>query len=146
METDNLNLLHEPLQCLETMIKWTLIRQSKEQELKRTLSKKAWLKEYCTIKFYLPRQSGHTTAGIYLAKKYFKDPIFIVPNLKTYKRHMKIHDITKVYNIDMIDYRIKNDVDCIVADMSSFMSHTKQEKLYDLFNCTKDKNLILFLQ
>lgn len=142
---------HPTIVCLETMIKWTLSCQDKFEHFKQTHTQKSWLKEFCTIKFCLPRQSGHTNAGVYLAKKYFVNPVFIVLNSDVGKKFVeKGVDSNNIHLFNSFDSSIRksyNFVNCVVIDMASFMSKTMNDKIYDEINFDKNnKNLIIFLE
>lgn len=68
--------------ALKNMVTWTMQGQIKNSdcfEAMATYSLKEYAKQFCTIKFSLPRQSGHTTLAIKLYKNMFKRPILIVP-------------------------------------------------------------------
>lgn len=147
---DNFNLSHPPLMCLEEMIKWTLENQEKETVIhfKKTMKPIAFLKEFCTIKFCLPRRAGHSTAGTYLANKYFNNPIFLVHD--SYQREVAAMRLEKMWNKENIytfdNFRGIKSVECVVIDTASFMSKTSQEYIYNLDFNTSKKNLILFLE
>jgi hypothetical protein len=138
----DLDLSHPPLVALDMMIEWTLKSQQKNVHLSKTLSKVAWLKEFCTIKFCLPRQSGHTTAIKYLATKYFKNPVIIVPN--NHMLSLWDHNF-KVCTFNNFETQIigRSSIDCIIIDVASFMSKSAQEEIYNLFSRLYVENLII---
>jgi len=139
------NPSHTPHILLDTMIQWTLYKQEQCKKLKTILSKKQWLKEYCTIRFCLPRQSGHSCSAVKLANQYFLKPCFILYNksmkINAYKLEKDVHSFA-TFNTDLISRTLQ----CIVVDLASLMSSTKQEKIYNFNFDINQNNLILFLE
>jgi len=54
--------IQNSFQMLRSIIHFTINHQDENRSQKKSLSLKAWHKEYCTIKLYLPRRSGNTEA------------------------------------------------------------------------------------
>lgn len=122
--------------CLKQLIKNSLsIRKKLGKDYIDSISKKAYLKEYCTIKISGSRQSGHTTAIKKLLEK-FKNPIVLVKE----ERLKKIYycenvDKNDCFLFDSILNQMRGidlkDVDVVFIDNASFMSQKAIELLYD---------------
>ena len=163
--------LTRPLIALNEMILWTLERQKSEsvKNLKKSFSPLAFAKEFCTIKFCLPRQSGHTTCALCLAKQHFFNTLFVVyhhkskdfPNQlikeidETKLSHSPIQDgidrkiIVKDKN-SILDGRCRGlDMDAIILDCASLYSSTLIESIYEEFTPyaeIKSSFIFLFLE
>lgn len=138
---------HTPHVLLKSMIEWSLYRQTKPSglKLKKMFDKKSWLKEFCTIKFCLPRCSGHSTSAVHLAKQFSSDPWFIV--YKNYNGGI-FHKECNVFEHSNFERGIisKPNTNFLVVDNASLLSKTKIESIYDIKFNTEDTTIILFLQ
>lgn len=154
---------HEDLfNSLVSMIKWTRQFKNKEEvvELSRgIISSLMWAKELCTVKFCLPRQSGHTTFLKRLLGEYgpegangelFKSPVVIFPNYSVAQTHgfPTWSWVGSPGDMRMNKFRGK-ECDGVIVDCSSVLSNKEIEQIYDGFkaNALSNPNLIfVFLE
>lgn len=87
-------------EVLKDMVDWTF--QIQKQNKKAIYGKKNYLKELCSIKFSLPRQSGHTTMAQKLFSYYLLNPIYISPFL------LPTRDNTSWREVPEKDFRVNN--------------------------------------
>ena len=144
---------NEIFNALITMIKWTRQYKNSEQIVNRCKyhSPLSYAKEFSTIRFQLPRQSGHTffikklllqydPNGV--SSKFFKSPVLIFPNkqiIETSGFSPKWHWIgTPTSNTKFLG--MKNDA--VICDCSSLLSSSDIEKIYDMFKNQCDNNFI----
>jgi len=122
--------------ALAVMVSWTqnVIKENKFSYH----SPLAFLKEFATVKYNLPRKSGHTTMAKKLYREKFKNnAIIIVPFQEMRTQNFNTFD--KVYNIDNLSslsfyrniYSLNNKVEAIIVDCSSLFTKTKIEKIYE---------------
>lgn len=136
--------------ALVSMIKWTRQFKNKSEIISfisnGLISHKAWAKEMCTIKFCLPRQSGHTT---FLKKiigklgpcppysELFKSPMVLFPN----------HNVAMSCGfcpgwswVDLANEQSRGfkalgrRLDGVIVDCSSVLSSNSVERIYDIFS------------
>jgi hypothetical protein len=126
--------------AFESFVKCSL-KQTPNIDTKYNLSTKSYLNEYCTYKFGMHRQSGHTVNSLALLPMYFNNCLFIVRNLmmvKYYKDILKDFDLYHSYEsgkINLIsnnEYIIKEAIkgrhfDCVVVDCASTVSMSELE-------------------
>lgn len=141
------NISHKRLyRSLLNMIEWTKQQQNRAKDARVYLSPKAWAKEMATVKFCLPRQSGHTTFALKLLTEYFENAIIVVPLYTmifdkfsdldfSYKR--RIVSIDRIINVQGLE------IDAIIVDCASLISQTKIDKIYEVFPHVK---CFLFLE
>jgi hypothetical protein len=158
-----------PLIALNEMVLHTLEVQRSDncKNQKRMLSPLAFAKEICTIKFCLPRQSGHTTCALYLAKQHFVSSMFVAYNVQQLNgikiissdigasnRYVSALDIENT-----IHFSTKNTIfngkwrgimlDAIIIDCASLYTPAKKELIYEEFLPTmssRDTFIFLFLE
>jgi len=124
--------LYKSLKC---MIEWTKQQQDRmdEEMPKGHFSQKQWLKEFCVVKFGLPRQSGHTTFAKQLLEEIGLGALYIAPN-PDMLRHADIlpqHRMTieGIRNGRHCGRRIQ----AVIVDCVSLMSQHTLECLYEAF-------------
>lgn len=142
------------------MIRWTQNNQKQitleNHSFKRGLSKRAWAKEYCSIKFGLPRQSGHSTMIGKLCSKdtslnrgLFENPAVIHPNYsvadyKTAAGEAQLSSFSDYQKWD--DKFYGKDFDAIIVDVATCLSQAKKEMIYEIFEeVYKRKETFVFL-
>jgi len=131
--------------ALLTMIKWTRQFNQKEEIrglIKYTTSPLMWAKEYCTIKYCLPRRSGHTefiTKMLDLGKmnggqhSLFEGPVVIFPNIdiaESSNFSPKWDWVGTPKNLDKFRGRKWGSV---IVDCSSVLSKNEIENIYKAF-------------
>ena len=126
-----------------TMIKWT--RQCQEKYSKKSFPSKSWAKEVSTVKFCVPRQSGHTTfIKRIIGNKWFgefnglfKKPALIFPfegmilstGLAGQKWVGSVQNLNKFYGEDW---------DAVIVDCTSLLSSKQIDSIYDTFTRCPD--------
>ena len=120
--------------ALKNMINWTYQQQAFARKLKGALSRGEWAKEYCTVKYSLPRQSGHTTMIRELCKEeFFERPALFVPletMLGNYNRSIVGGRLHVASATELVDDGVKE----VIIDSSSFVSKETIETMYKFFN------------
>jgi hypothetical protein len=146
--------------ALETMIKWARQLNTKE-EIKdrcRLSSNMSWAKEYATIKFCLPRQSGHTTFIKKLIDRrdpgpawgetgpnaLFKKPVVIFPDLTIAHNTFAI-DWNWVGVPSRLDKFLGIRPDSVIIDCASVYSQKQIDAIYRAFAYGKSIPGFLFL-
>lgn len=115
---------------LKNMIEWT--RQQQDRQEERTprgyFSPRSWLNEFCTVRFCLPRQSGHTT----FAKRLLEEngsTIYVAPNDSVWR----IPDIPrerKVRVADVLRGNLKGRrFSLVIVDCASLLSQQEEDKM-----------------
>lgn len=111
-------------------------RQKDRPDLRQHLSYMSYCKEHQTIKFSVPRQSGHSTAMLHLMKKYpnamtiFPKYRFVelfgneVPELKD--RMYAIDQITTYNKLQGLDK-----YDMTIVDMTACISNNDLDRIYE---------------
>lgn len=109
------------------MIEWTL--QNQKSYLNFNLSIKDWAKNFATIKFYLPRRSGHSTFAIKLLTEYFTNAVLIVPNIEN--THFKLAErIATPLSLE----RLRGiNIDTVIIDCASLLSNENIKMIYSFF-------------
>jgi hypothetical protein len=112
---------------------------------------KAWLKEYCTIRLAIGRQSGHTSLAIDLAQN--RDAEVIVMRQQQVSQFAKEGiDRSKIYTFDNFDYPMMDKPlpEMVIVDTAMFFSKGNQDFLYSNLVSRgvkgNDKFVLLFLQ
>lgn len=138
---------HMPHVLLKSMIEWSLYTQRKDsrKELKKMYNAKSWLKEFCTIKFCLPRQSGHSTSALKLANHFSNDPWFIVYKNYNGSLFQKERNVFEHSNFER-EIISRPNTNFLVVDNASLLSKTKIEEIYNIKFNMIDTTIILFLQ
>ena len=128
-------------------------------------------KEFCTVKLCSSRRSGHSSALVKLALKYFKSALFMTPNFEMAKRLnilvsnkslVKRQTVTEMESEDGDHYyftsfseKIKFDhikgikLDAILIDCASFLSSSMEEKIYRELSVTmscNDRKFFIFVE
>lgn len=138
----------ELYECLLKMIEWT--KQSQDLFIDKSfISEKIWAKEHCTIKFYLPRGSGHSTfAKKLMESNIFKSPIFLAPNVELCKNAgmpSKDPNSGSVYSVKNGKFKGK-DVDAIIIDCVSLIPNEDLEMIFKEFErSAHNKNGFVFV-
>lgn len=104
------------------------------------LSAKAYLKEFCTFKFGMYRQSGHTINSLHILPRYFQNVFFLYPKDDMARRAQEIY---KMHGIQRKNDRcyfssVRNardkfrgmQIDAICVDCASFLSNKELEDIY----------------
>lgn len=135
---------------LLNMLNWTHQVQSSMGAVERNLlSPKSWIKEFCCVKFGLPRRSGHSTFAQQLFYKFFKKPVFIAP---TESICMSAGFLFSAPNVGLPTTLNKfkgNSYDGIIVDCVSLFSANEIDKIYETFEMTayrQDNFIILLLE
>lgn len=132
------------------MIDWTFEHQAKiPEKFKSYLNPLAWLKESCTIKFCLPRQSGHTTFAEKLMKT--RKCCYLAPEMCARRFMEKLEPKLKggvswPSNLNRIKGK---SFDILIVDVSSMMSNKQIDNIYDFCRgcgINKKNFCILFLE
>lgn len=122
------------------MIEWTL--QHQKGYLKFHSSIKDWAKDFATIKFYLPRRSGHTTFAIKLLTEYFTNAVLIVPNIKNIPYQLAERIVTPLSLERLRGMKI----DTVIVDRTSSLSNENIELIYSFFeNFVKNSRSFCFV-
>ena len=123
--------LYKSLKC---MIDWTKQRQDKFGDLpKGHISPKSWLKEFCTIKFCLPRRSGHTTFAKKLIEEIGTTALYVAPNQEILK-HANLPPENRMTVEGVTNKRhLGKRVQTVIVDCTSLLSQHNLETLYDAF-------------
>lgn len=147
---DKVKSSHEHLfNCLLGMIKWTHSFQDELKDFKAGRSPKQYAKEFATIKFALPRQSGHTTFAKRLFYGFFKNPIYLAPNLE-----MVNFVFPELPNVGSVSSIINNKFrglcpDAIIVDCATLISKNDIETIYEYFKdiaYNQENFIFLFLE
>lgn len=109
------------------MIEWTL--QHQKGYSKYNLSIKNWAKDFATIKFYLPRRSGHTTFANKLLTKYFTNAVMIIPDIKNISSQLAERIATPLSLERLRGMKI----DTVIIDCASSLSNENIEMIYLFF-------------
>lgn len=143
--------LYRSLKC---MIDWTKQWQDKLQDAdglcpKAQLSPKQWAKEFCTIKFCLPRQSGHTTFAKKLIEEIGRGALYVAPNpyILRFANVPPQHRATpdSIARGNHKGMRIHT----VIVDCASLMSQKDIDGIYDAFShqaVAEHHFLFVFLQ
>jgi hypothetical protein len=131
------------------MIDWTFQHQKEVSVKSRSyISPLALAKEFCTVKFCLPRQSGHTT----FAKKLMKSRSCVYVTQEQYGRRI-LNELEPKYKrrvswLDNLNKLRGLTFDIFIVDVSSMLSNKQIEKIYDFCKgYAKSQDLcILFLE
>ena len=120
----------------------TLDNQADYYDLKKTLNKKAWLKELCTVRIGTGRRAGHSTQIKHLYKIYNEHghAIVLVPKIAL----GRVIGYKDFISFEQISEEVLKDKRVIFVDNHIFMSKIQEEKLYDCL--TEETRLIIFVQ
>ena len=137
---------------LMNMINWTKSFQTKYNFFKKELSSLAWAKEYCTVKFGVSRQSGHSTFAIKLIEK-FNNPVLFLPNRRMFYTIYKDCAI-KEKNVGTVgfnptQFRCLKGVDAVIVDCHSLFPKNEIDRIYETFiknNFLDDQFIFIFLE
>lgn len=124
--------LYKSLKC---MIEWTKQQQDRmdEEMPKGYCSPKQWLKEFCTIKFGLPRQSGHTTFARKLVEEIGLGVLYIAPSRDILKS-AEVPPENRMLVQDIINGKHRGRrFQTVIVDCVSLMSQYSLDVLYDAF-------------
>lgn len=140
-------------QSLINMINWSFQVQDKYKFTRYKGHMEKYIsKELCTIKFCLPRQSGHSTFAKYLlkSKEIFKESIYIVPLIRYISVNMNMIDNSRIISLEELKEKkveeISKNPDAVIIDLSSFISQEDIEYIYDKFDhYAKTLNHFIFL-
>ena len=119
---------------LETLI--ANCYEAQEETTITPLSPLSWLNEYCQVKMYLPRQSGHTSAILSVFQRDPENTLVIAP-----RENMRQHMVSYFEICDHLDH-IKTvhdyssaglDFRLVLVDCASFLSKRKVEEIKQAF-------------
>ena len=130
---------------LKNMIEWTKdIQYNYPITARKHNSLISWAKELCTIKFYLPRQSGHTTFAKKLFEEFFQKAIYLTSNYSILENTRKYTDWKDINGTSMCRLGTTYDVergkfkgitpDAIIIDCASELSSEKIDIIYNAFS------------
>lgn len=139
--------------CLINMINWTTQHQKTLLDAGFNIPTKSWAKEMSTIKFCLPRQSGHTTFAIKLFTEYFDNAILILPN-DGLKSHRSVKYLNNKYKSlictpGSLKKLYGRQISTAIIDCASIISNKDKEKIYSFFEPIVSENryfLFIFLE
>lgn len=109
----------------------------------------AYLNAYCTVRMTGPRQSGHSTAMIQLARTMFEHPIFLYPNTSMANWAAERFGIEAGCAHFLFKERGRTGVDAIFVDGAFAVSHTKEAHIQSLALCymaSQPKFVLAFIQ
>ena len=124
--------LYKSLKC---MIEWTRQQQDRIDEAlpKGRFSQKRWLKEFCVIKFGLPRQSGHTTFARKLLEEIGLQALYIAPDeILRYADIPPVNRMT-IGGITLNKRHLGRRFQIVIVDCVSLISQHDLEALYEAF-------------
>lgn len=150
LNKDKVEGSHEHLfNYLLGMIKWTHSFQDKLKDSKMCRSPKEYAKEFATIKFALPRQSGHTTFAKRLFYGFFKNPIYLAPNPEMVNIVFpRLPNVGSVSNIGNNKFRGLYP-DAVIVDCATLISKNEIETIYEYFKdiaYNQENFVFLFLE
>jgi hypothetical protein len=177
METEEMLYTGEMLyNCLKDLIVIAHHSQNKiPTDVRSSISKKSWLKEFCTIALRCPRQSGHDYAIYKLIKNSPDKRFAIIAKTVEMKRNMRrrlnnVLDMEKsLEKIRYAESRSKEqialdnqrilsfssgnldnirgirDVDYVIVNCASLMSTSKLEELYEIL-CGLNNTLVILVE
>lgn len=106
-----------------------------------------YLKEYCTINFFVGRQRGHTTAAIELFNNDDYNNIFIFHTAKMAADMHNKFSITNFTDKDTILERLLVYHRYYIIDLAFMWNSHEKDKLYEKIAALKEKETtIIFLQ
>lgn len=143
-----------PMMAFETFVKCATHSEidPRRDRIKKESPIKSWLHEWCTYRFGMQRQSGHTLNSLYVLPRYFEYITFLYHNqnmvkyAKDYMEEMKRDNeeyakIMKTTKVDfMTVHKFTRDQcyrgfhyfpNCVCVDVSSMLSKTITEKIVD---------------
>lgn len=133
------------------MVKWTYLHQSKDVtfDLANMYFPMQWAREYCTVKFCLPRGSGHSHFAVQLCEE-FMEPAIVVLN-KDMKKNILIIAYPKVPKIfTMRELKVEgisiSHKDGIIIDNASLFSKADITCIYNIFGRYMNRRQFVFLQ
>lgn len=110
----------------------------KDKKFKKFLSPVAWLKEYCTLRFGLYRQAGHSS----IIKEFInEESIVLVPH---YNIGKGIYGGNNYLTFDHVNKEKLKGKKWIFVDNYSFMSKKQEDLLYK--SLTDDVEIIALIQ
>jgi len=148
--------IQNSFQMLRSIIHFTINHQDENRSQKKTLSLKAWHKEYCTIKLYLPRRSGNTEAIKKMVKfidrfEHIHDPkcIVLCPSIGIGQANYecgkwKVLSPSKDMAINEVSKHDLHDKEFVFVDNYYRASKAQEERLYD--NLTDKTHIIALIQ
>lgn len=128
----------EALSC-NTRIALSLLLQNllaaQQLETRDRLGRTAWLKEYATLKFGGPRQSGHTTAMIEVGMEMFENPIFLFMNQNRKRRAVEEWpQFRDAFLTTQEFFESERRADAIFVDTASFTRKSQIDQIYSIVN------------
>ena len=127
---------------LVNMVRWTnqLQLSDEARNIRDRMSYMSWANEYCTLKFCLPRGSGHSHFAVKLCNE-FVSPIIIakdsrLENLLIDIYHSETKYIKRVAPIITLDYLVGYSQyhDGIIVDNTSLLSNKEIDNIYNTFS------------
>jgi len=129
---------------LLNMIEWTKQHQKRCEKTGLYYSSLARCKELATIKFALPRQSGHTTFAFKLLTEYFgvDKAVLITPFYLTLIDHEMFRDMDFTYrrmvaSVDNAQRLRGTNPEAVIVDCTALISQANISKIYNNFPCAK---------
>lgn len=145
----------QSMHSFEMFVKCATSAESDENrnKIKRNIPVKSWLREWCTYRFGMHRQSGHTINSIYILPRYFHSTLFLYHNdqmvryAKDYfyemtKDNKEFYEVigkgNKVNFMSIISFNsngmwdgISGLPNCVCVDVASMLSKTITENIFD---------------
>jgi len=140
--------LYKSLKC---MIEWTKQCQDRlrEEGFEAHLSPKQWAKEFCSVKFCISRQSGHTTFAEKLIEEVGLEALYITSN-DSIAKYTKVPSFNRATPASIERGKFKGRrINTLIIDCASLMSQKDIEKVYDAFapsSIVEPYFLFLFLE
>jgi hypothetical protein len=128
----------DPFYAFAKMWDYMMKKQNENKDLKKILHPIAWLKEYCTLKFGLCRQSGHST----IIKGFIHDKTAIF--CFTHNIGKLLYGRNNYMTFNQIDQLRGKKKEFIFVDNYSFMSKKQEEKLYKTLS--QDTKIVALIQ
>jgi hypothetical protein len=139
---------------LLNMIKWTKQIQQEMKDGNRHYTPLEWLKEYGTIKFCLPRQSGHSTFARKLFLEELEKPVYF------FSSQEKLNDtisrglipgnlrprLCSLYDV-INDFRKLRGItiNSVIIDCEASYSKAKISKIYDFLKKHANSNIVVII-
>ena len=137
----------------DSMIKCMLEHQEQDsiKEIRETISPVSWIKEYCTMRFGLYRQAGHTEMINWFAETYSNIGVIVYKNtmFRNYKNidvKMNYQTFSETISEIISDTTCQREIEYLFVDTASLFSKTKEDELYNLCTSLPNLKLIVFME
>lgn len=90
------------------------------------------LNKYGTVKMAGPRMMGHTTSAVTVAKRHFKDIVYVCPTIEQAERLAERFDLDKssCMSARQVGSKMRGrSLDCVVVDCAFFISTIQMDEI-----------------